>query len=282
MKINIAKSAGFCFGVKRAIKIAGEAANSGWTVEILGDIVHNKDVIKDIKKSGITKVRCLVKGKNKALLIRAHGTPLKTIKKAEKLKYKIIDTTCPKVKEIHRIAVDMEKQGRKIIIIGDKKHAEVRGIVGQLISKPLVIENEKSIPFEQIKKIKKACLVVQSTQNIEEVRKIFYLLKKQIKNLKFFNTICGPTRAKQNEIKSMPLENDLIIIIGSKTSANTKRLYQISKLINKKSYWVQSSQDIDKIWFKKVQSVGITAGASTPNYTTKNIINRIKKLTTVI
>ena len=116
MKINVAKSAGFCFGVKRAIKIAMEAANSGITIEMLGDIVHNEDVSQDIKNAGIKKVSCLRKGENKALLIRAHGISLKIITLAELHGYKIIDATCPMVKDIHKIAATMEKKHRKSFI----------------------------------------------------------------------------------------------------------------------------------------------------------------------
>jgi 4-hydroxy-3-methylbut-2-enyl diphosphate reductase len=280
MQINLAKSAGFCFGVKRAIKIARKASDSGSRIEMLGDIVHNEEVTRDIQKSGIKKVACLRKGRNKTFLVRAHGIPLSTLNKAKQLGFTIINATCPMVLEIHKIAMNMEGQGRNIIIIGDRKHAEVQGIVGHLKSKPLIIENDKKIPYQKIKKIKRACIVVQSTQNLETVNKIFKILKQRIKDLKFFNTICGTTKAKQDEIKTLPLKNEVMIIIGSKTSANTKRLYEISKSLNKRSFWVQSDDDIRKVWFKDAKSVGITAGASTPDYTTKAVIKRIRELTT--
>jgi len=276
MKINIAKSAGFCFGVKRALKIALQTVKLNKNVEMLGDIVHNEDVSKQIQMAGIKKVKKLTKGKNKTLLIRAHGTGMKTIKKAKKLGYRIIDATCPMVKEIHKIAMRMEKKGYKIIIIGDKKHDEVSGIIGHLNRPAIVIDNIKNISIKKIKGIKKGTVVVQSTQNEEKVIKIVNLLKKHIKDLKFFNTICRPTKIKQQEIKKMPLENDIMIIIGSKTSANTKRLYEISKSLNKKSYWVQSKKDIKTQWFKNVKNVGITAGASTPDSTTKEVVQYIK------
>jgi 4-hydroxy-3-methylbut-2-enyl diphosphate reductase len=173
----------------------------------------------------------------------------------------------------------MEKKGYSIIIIGDKEHAEVKGIVGHLKNKPLVISNIKRRDLIRIKKIKKACVVVQSTQNMEKTDRLFSVLKRHINDLKIFNTICNTTKAKQNEIKIMPLENNVMIIIGSKTSANTKRLYQISKSLNKKSYWVQSKEDIKKSWFRKAKKVGIHAGASTPNYITQGTIQHIKQLT---
>ena len=279
MKINIAKFAGFCFGVRRALKIAFETVKPAINIEMLGDIVHNEDVVKEIEKAGIKKIKRLNKGGNKTLLIRAHGAPIKTFKSARSLGYKIVDATCPMVKEIHKIAKDAEKKGYKIIVIGDKKHDEVQGIIGQFKNKAIVIDALKNIPLKKIKVIKKAAIVVQSTQNIEKVLKIVDVLKRYIDKLKFFNTICKPTRTKQEEIKIMSLKNDIMIIIGSKTSANTKRLYEISKSLNRHSYWIQSIDQIKPRWFKDIGAVGITAGASTPDYTTGDIIKYIRKIT---
>lgn len=279
MKINLAKSAGFCFGVKRAIDIAYKTLASNKNVYMLGNIVHNEDVARKLEKAGIKKSKKLGKGKNKILLIRAHGASLNIINKARKLGYKIIDATCFMVKEIHKIAHNAESKGYAIIVIGDKKHDEVQGIIGQLEKRAIVIEDTRDIPWGKLKKIRKACVVVQSTQNLEKVIKIIESLRPYIHELKFFNTICRPTRLKQQEMKDMPLENELMIIIGSKTSANTKRLYEISKSLNDRSHWVQSKKDIKPEWFQWIKTVGITAGASTPDDTTKKIINYIKKIT---
>ncbi len=277
MKINLAKSAGFCFGVKRALEIALKTAAKEKHVEMLGDIVHNEEVVNQVKKTGIKKIKRLSKGKGKILLIRAHGTSTDTYKKVRDLGYKIIDATCPMVREIHKIAKENEKKGYRIIIIGDKKHDEVQGILGQLNKKALVIDSSKDIG-KKVKEITKGAVIVQSTQNLEKTLKIVKALDKQIEKLKFFNTICEPTRTKQKEIKEMAAKNSLMIIIGSKTSANTKRLYEISKSINKKTFWIQSKNEVKSLWFKKVVSVGITAGASTPEDTTQDIIKQIRKI----
>ncbi|MDD5505897.1 MAG: 4-hydroxy-3-methylbut-2-enyl diphosphate reductase, partial [Candidatus Omnitrophica bacterium] len=182
------------------------------------------------------------------------------------------------VKEIHKIAKDMHKKGYKIIVIGDKDHDEVQGIVGQLKEKTLVIDNLSHIPFAKVRKIRRACVVAQSTQNSKNVLKIIATLKNYIPDLKFFNTICRPTRTKQEEIRSMPLKNDAMIIIGSKNSANTKRLYEISRLLNKKTWWVNSREEIKPCWFKSSRSVGITAGASTPEDTIRGIVKYIRSI----
>ena len=277
MKINVAKSAGFCFGVKRALNIALHTVKYEKNVCMLGDIVHNEDVVKTISEAGIKKIGRLSSGKGKTLLIRAHGASKTTIRKAKNAGYNIIDATCLMVKEIHKIATRKEKQGYKIIVIGDKKHDEVKGITGQLKKRALVIDSLKSIPsVTSLKKYKKAAIVVQSTQNIERVEKIINRLEKHILNLEFYNTICQPTTCKQQEARNLPLKNEVMIIIGSKTSANTKRLYEISKSLNKKTHWIQSQKDLKKVWFLRVNSVGITAGASTPDKTTKEVVERIK------
>lgn len=279
LKINLAKSAGFCFGVKRALEIALKAAASNAKVYMLGDIVHNETVVKEISKAGIKKILNLGHGRNKFLLIRAHGASFDTFRRARRLGYRIVDATCPMVREIHKIAQEMEEKGYRIIVIGDKRHDEVHGIAGHLKKKTIVIDTLKNIPLKSLESIEKACVVVQSTQNLDKVLLILEALKQHIPELKFFNTICNPTRIKQQEIKSLPLKNDLMIIIGSKSSANTRRLYEISKSLNRKSYWISSENEIKPGWFKNAKNVGVTAGASTPESTTQDVIEYIRHLT---
>lgn len=279
MKIVVAKSAGFCFGVKRAIDIALENAKAAGSVYMLGDIVHNENVVKNIERAGIKKTRKLNNPRIASLLIRAHGSSKKILERADKLGLKIIDATCPMVKEIHKIAIDMDKKGYKIIVIGDYKHDEVQGIVGQIKHKAMVLQAISDIKKKVPKRMSKSAVVVQSTQNLEKVLKMQELLKERIDDLQFFNTICSPTRLKQAEIKTLPEENDCIIVIGSKTSANTKRLYQIAKSINKNSYWVNSADELKKRWFEGIRSAGITAGASTPDETIAAIKERVQKMT---
>jgi len=277
MKINLAKHAGFCFGVKRAIDIAIETGRLGKQAYVLGDVVHNEDVARQISKHGIKKVRRLGLGKGKIFLVRAHGASRGILEKAKKYGYRIVDATCPMVKEIHRIVIGNEGKKYNIIVIGDKKHDEVQGIVGHIKGKAIVIDRLENIPWEKIKRIKKACIVAQSTQNMDKVLEIVETLRPKLKKLKFFNTICRPTRIKQQEIRKMPGENDVMVIIGSKDSANTRRLYEISKSINKRSYWVRSKQEVKSEWFRNAKSVGITAGASTPDATTREVIKYIKR-----
>jgi 4-hydroxy-3-methylbut-2-enyl diphosphate reductase len=246
---------------------------------MLGDIVHNDEVVRDMERAGIRRIKRLGKGTNKTLVIPAHGRCLETIEKARTLGYKIIDATCPMVKEIHRIAVEKEQEGFRIIVIGDKKHDEVKAIVGQLERKAIVIDEFQNIPLTTLQKIGRAAVVVQSTQNLEKVLPIVAVLKECVAELTFFNTICRPTRVKQKEMKTMPLRNDVMIVIGSRTSANTKRLYEISKSLNKRTYWVQSKEEILPQWFAGAQKVGISAGASTPESTIGDVRRHIARIT---
>lgn len=278
MKIRLAQSAGFCFGVRRALVIARQTAAAEVPVYMLGDIVHNENVVKELKQSGIRNITRLADGRNKSLLIRAHGASQKDIEAARRLGYTIVDATCPMVKEIHTIARSLERSGCRVIIIGDKAHDEVKGIVGQLRKKALIIDAHKPLPLTQFKGIRRAGVVAQSTQNLNRVLAIVEELKRAIPDLKFCNTICRPTRAKQEEIRIMPLQNDAMIIIGSKKSANTKRLFEISKSLNTRSYWINSAREIRKAWFRGVQSVGITAGASTPDSTMQDVVSFLKDL----
>jgi 4-hydroxy-3-methylbut-2-enyl diphosphate reductase len=165
-----------------------------------------------------------------------------------------------------------------MIIVGDKKHDEVQGIVGQLDKKPLVLSPKAKIEKRMFRNLKKAAVISQSTQNIDEVKNIVYKIKRYIPHLEFIDTICKPTRQKQNEVKTMPYNNDLILVIGSKASANTKRLYQISKKINPRTYWIENDKKINPGWFKDVKSVGITAGASTPENIIHSVVNKLKNI----
>ncbi|MBU1125919.1 MAG: 4-hydroxy-3-methylbut-2-enyl diphosphate reductase [Candidatus Omnitrophica bacterium] len=277
MKISVAKSAGFCFGVKRAITIALDAARAG-KVFMLGDIVHNEEVVGTIQHVGIKKIERLTPTKDRILLLRAHGTSRRLIEKARRCGYVLIDATCLMVKEIHRTAQACERKKQTIIVIGDKNHDEVKGIIGNLRRKAIIIDTQRNIPVAALKKTKKACIVVQSTQNEDTTRKIVTIIKKHIPQVAFYNTICKPTRDKQEEIKKMPLKNEVMIIIGSKTSANTKRLYEISRSLNSRSHWISSWKELKKRWFKDIRTVGVTAGASTPEETIQQVVRFLKRV----
>ena len=279
VKITIAGSAGFCFGVKRALAIALKAAASDRKVYMLGDIVHNEVVVEKMKAAGIKRIKAPLGSREmRTLLIRAHGVQQDTVTRARRAGYKIIDATCPMVKEIHAIAKRLEHDHRTVIIIGDKEHDEVRGIVGQLKTRPVIISSRSDISGKVLKRLRRAGIVVQSTQEETRVLEIVGALRKFIPDLVFRNTICTPTKTKQKEARALPINNDVVIVVGSRSSANTKRLYQISRSINKMTHWVNFPDEIRAEWFKGAKSVGITAGASTPESSIRAVAKGVRDI----
>jgi 4-hydroxy-3-methylbut-2-en-1-yl diphosphate reductase len=278
MKITVAKSAGFCFGVRRAIKIALDTAAQGNSVVMLGDIVHNEDVVRHVEAVGVRKIEALGDGMGTTLLIRAHGAAKQVVLEAQRRGYRIVDATCPMVKEIHSLVEDFDKRGLRVIIIGDDDHEEVQGIRGQIEAPVIIVDSAGNIPWEKLEGIERAGLVVQSTQKEENVQAIVDALSPHIRELEVCNTICKATTTRQQEIKILPAESDVVLVIGSRSSANTKRLYQIAHDLNPRSYWIQSKHDIDRSWFEGAASVGITAGASTPQETIDDVMGFLNEL----
>ncbi|MFA5271350.1 MAG: 4-hydroxy-3-methylbut-2-enyl diphosphate reductase [Candidatus Omnitrophota bacterium] len=272
MKLHLAKQSGFCFGVKRAIKIAKACATKYNNVCIKGDLVHNENVCKDIESMGIKKVLHLNNlPSSSTIIIKAHGEAKATHEELKNKGLRIIDATCPMVKDIHKKAAGMEKNNYQVVIIGDKNHEETKGILGN-ISKGIIVEN--SFEVKKIKNLlnKKIGVVCQSTQNQENVSLVLYELSKYAQEIKFINTICQPTRLRQKEIEKLAQKCNAVLIVGSKKSANTKRLYEVACGKNKNTFWLASG-NIDKRSFSKFKSIGIIGGASTP----VEIIGRLKE-----
>ena len=273
MKITIAKDAGYCFGVRDAVNLAYDTADEHGEVYMLGDIVHNENVINDLDKAGAKVVQSIDDVPiDKPLLLRAHGSKRDVWKSAKEKGMKLVDATCPLVHEIHREVKKLSEEGRQIFVIGDHGHDEVIAIADQ-VPDSIVLANLNEA--KALKKFKKAGVVSQSTQTIENVQEIINILMEKVFDLHFVNTICYPTKRNQEQIKELARESDIMIIIGSFTSANSKRLTSLSKTLNKNTYQVTISKDIDPKWFDNCKSVGISAGASTPDYLIKEVKDRI-------
>ena len=274
MRLTVTKDAGYCFGVRDAVNMAYDATDKYGEVYMLGSIVHNEKVVNDLENAGAKIVRNLSDvPDNSPILFRAHGTVNSLWDEAHSKKMNILDATCPLVYEIHHEVKKLEKEGRKIIIIGDHGHDEVIAIADQ-VRNPLIVTNKHEA--EKIRKVKKAGVVSQSTQMIENVQEIINVLMKKVFDLRFVNTICFPTKRNHEQIKEMAVQNDAMIIIGSFTSANSKRLTELSKQRNINSYQVTCADDLKNNWFKDIESVGISAGASTPDYLIGEVKNKIK------
>jgi len=278
MKIILAKSSGYCFGVRDAVNAAYDVSKEHGEVYMLGDIVHNENVVKDLEKEGVKVVESLEDiPEDKPVLFRAHGTSKEVWEEAEDKKMNIIDATCPLVHDIHREVKELHAEGRKIIIIGDHGHDEVVGIASQVDNAIIISSIEEA---EKLRKTKKAGIVSQSTQAIENVQDIINILMTKVVDLRFINTICFPTKRNHQQIKELSIITDMIIIIGSFTSANSKRLTELSLERNKNTYQVTNDTEIDSSWFKNnINSVGISAGASTPDWIISSVIDKVKELT---
>ena len=274
MKILLAKDAGYCFGVRDAVNLAYETAEKEGEVYMLGHIVHNESVVKELEKIGTKVIDDLNEiPDNKPILFRAHGTVPKIWDEAEKKGINIIDATCPLVTEIHEEVQKLAAENRSIIIIGDHGHDEVNGIMEQVQDSIVVANPEEAI---RLRKMKKAGVVSQSTQMIENVQKIINILIGKVFDLRFVNTICFPTRRNHEQIKSLAELSDIMIVIGSFTSANSKRLTELAKERNERTYQVTCANDLDSDWFQQSDTVGISAGASTPDNIIESVTTKIK------
>jgi len=263
MKVLLAKDAGYCFGVRDAVNLAYETAEKEGEVYMLGHIVHNENVVTELEKTGTKVIDDLNEvPDNKPILFRAHGTVPKIWDEAEKRGINIVDATCPLVTEIHEEVRKLAAENRRIIIIGDHGHDEVNGIMEQ-VQDSIVVANPGEA--KRLRKMKKAGVVSQSTQMIENVQDIINILMTKVFDLRFVNTICFPTRRNHEQIKSLAELSDIMIVIGSFTSANSKRLTELAKERNERTYQVTCANDLDSDWFQQSDTVGVSAGASTPD-----------------
>jgi len=271
MKVIFAKHIGFCWGVKRAITIAEKSLKKDpKPIQFLGPLVHNEKVIERLKKLGgkFIPPSNLESGiKSGTLILRAHGE-IVDLKKTEK-KIIIRDTTCPLVKNAQLKAQNLFKDDYQVIIIGDKGHPEVKGIKGRTEGQALVIENEsqaKSLP-----KFKKMGVVSQTTQDLNKVNEILKILKNKAKKFKWVNTVCPEVVFRQKELSKISKKADGILVIGSRSSANTRRLAEIVKKVKKPIWWINSLAKLKKINFKDISSLGVVSGTSTPDWEIKKI-----------
>ena len=276
MKTIVAKDAGYCFGVRDAVNMAYDAARKHGAVYMLGAIVHNEQVVDDLEKAGariVTDLDDIPPGS--PVLFRAHGTTREVWNAAHERGMNIIDATCPLVHEIHGEVRKLAENERQIVIIGDHGHDEVMAIANQ-VNGSIVVANPDEAA--DLRKMKRIGVVSQSTQTIENVQAIVNVLMTKVFDLHFVNTICFPTKRNQEQIKMLADMTDVMIIIGSFTSANSKRLAQLAQERNKSSYQVTCVNELEPIWFKGKETVGISAGASTPDYLIEDVKQRIEKM----
>lgn len=265
MEVKIAKYAGYCFGVKRAIEMSEQNLSEiGKDIFTLGQIIHNPGVVEELDKKGIHSVRSKQDiPSGSTVVIRSHGVPPSTIESLRQKNIHIIDATCPYVKTAQKKAVSLSSEGYFVVLVGTRDHPEVIGIKEQLPPDRIMVA-EKIEDLNAVKKKKRIGLLIQTTQTLKKLKSMVDKVLDSAKELKIINTICNTTTQRQNEAVSLAGKVDVMLVVGGKNSANTTHLAHISKEVNKKTYHIQDCTEINHKWFLNVSKVGITGGASTP------------------
>ena len=286
-KITLAKYAGFCYGVKRAVEAVKKLKleNPDKNIYVLGELIHNSQVIGELQSSGINTVEEIPQDDNNGIcVVRTHGQTPQTFKAIADAGFEVLDLTCPDVKKVQQKAIELIKDGYYLVIVGKEEHPEVAAIKANALQygdSVLVAENIKQLKsYENVLKAnKKIGVVVQTTQMISVLSSVVDYLTSIAKELHIANTICPSTSLRQNEALEMARENDLMIVVGSKNSANTTHLAQITNDITRTIH-IETSDELDtyKDVIEKFEKIGVTAGASTPQSVIENVVNYLSEV----
>ncbi|NPA40211.1 MAG: 4-hydroxy-3-methylbut-2-enyl diphosphate reductase [Thermodesulfobacteria bacterium] len=275
MKIKIARNAGFCMGVRRAVNLVLKAISEKKSpIYTYGPLIHNPQTLALLDKLGVKVIKNPEESCERGVcIIRAHGTSPEE-KSSLKKRHEVIDGTCPRVLRVQALAKKAASQGKWVIIIGDKNHAEVKGILAHAGDKGLVVSSEEDI--KKLPEVKDCVILSQTTQNQKKFEELSEKILKKCKNCKVINTICNATEKRQSEVIKLSKECEAIVVIGGKFSANTNRLAEIAKARGKEVYLVEKPEELDLEKVKTKKSIGITAGASTPNWLINEVVDHIK------
>ncbi|CVI67254.1 4-hydroxy-3-methylbut-2-enyl diphosphate reductase [Clostridiales bacterium CHKCI001] len=270
MEVVVAKSAGFCFGVKRAVDRVYEEVekHSDQPIYTFGPIIHNEEVVCDLEEKGVQVIDSEeeLKGLEKGIVvIRSHGVSRNIYELLNRPGIQVIDVTCPFVKKIHRIVDEQSKAGYRIVIIGNAKHPEVQGIIGWSNSEAFAVETDEDLDRLPFFEKEKVCIVSQTTFNYKKFQYFVEKISKKGYDINVLNTICNATHERQVEAKQIAGQVDGMIVIGGKHSSNTQKLFEICKKECYNTCYIQTVEDLDLSWGESLKKVGITAGASTPN-----------------
>jgi 4-hydroxy-3-methylbut-2-enyl diphosphate reductase len=279
--IYLAKSAGFCFGVERAVKMVSDQIENRTSMDeriyTYGPIIHNDTVVSDFEKRGahVISEEDMATVENGTVVIRSHGVTKQTIDDLEACGHKIVDATCPFVKKIHKIVAKYSEDGYKILIIGNEKHPEVQGIIGWI--KPgteyIVIGNEEDAESLHFSKGEKVCLVSQTTFNHNKFQELVEIINEKGYDMFAMSTICNATELRQKEAAEIAAQVDVMLVIGDKNSSNSRKLFEICSNKCDNTFFIQTADDLDLSVLQSIHNIGITAGASTP----QKIIEEVQK-----
>lgn len=282
MQVELAKSAGFCFGVQRAVDTVYKQIeeNSAEKIYTYGPIIHNEEVIKDMEKKGVEVILSeeeLKQIKSGIVIIRSHGVPKRICDLLDENKVRYVDATCPFVKKIHRIVEEKSRDGYHIVIIGNREHPEVMGIEGWAQGPATIIQTEEEArAFELVSESEKVCVVAQTTFNYNKFKDLVEIISEKRYDIIVLNTICNATKERQEEAYDIAKRVDAMIVIGDKRSSNTQKLFEICSNACADTYYIQTLGDLNMNQLRSVETVGITAGASTPNKIIEEVQNNVR------
>jgi 4-hydroxy-3-methylbut-2-enyl diphosphate reductase len=275
MKVIVAKNSGLCYGVKRALRLAKETRKRKTEkVFTFGDLIHNPQVIVDLEKKGIHSIDDLDLIEEGTVIIRSHGVSPRIYDIFEKKQIEIVDATCPIVKKIQKLVEALAKKEEEIIIVGNKQHPEIKGLIGYSKKKGIIIETERQA--RNLPPKKRRAVLAQSTQDLFLFISVVAALIERTEELKVYNTICQSTQTRQKSTSELASCVDTLFIIGGKNSSNTKKLYQISKRILPHTYFIEKANQITPKMVKGAKKIGLSGGASTPPEAIQEAVAKIK------
>ncbi|GAB4274660.1 MAG: 4-hydroxy-3-methylbut-2-enyl diphosphate reductase [Coriobacteriia bacterium] len=275
MRVITAKHAGVCYGVERALKLAVEAAESGGPVHTLGPLIHNPQAVAELEAQGIQVAADLDEVSEGTVVIRSHGVDPAVIRSAQERGLTVVDATCPFVSTVHESAKRLIAEEYEVIIVGEPDHPEVEGILAHAGGLAKVVEEASDVPRDLKRKVG---VVVQTTQSAERLAEVVETLLPRVKELRVFNTICSATVKRQDAARELAAQVDAVVVVGGHNSGNTTRLAEICRSVNPNVHHVETAEELEPEWFEGLETVGVTAGASTPSEQMQRVIDSIERL----
>jgi len=276
MRVEVARYAGVCYGVERALKLAEEAARQGTPVHTLGPLIHNPQAVDALRAKGVDVAGCLEEVEDGTLVIRSHGVDPAILAVARNKGLDVVDATCPHVSKAHDAASELSDAGYTVVIVGEADHPEVEGILAHAGGEALVVESPAELPDKLPSR--RVGVVVQTTQSEALLAEVVNALLPRVTELRVFNTICSATTKRQRSAAELAEAVDVVVVVGGHNSGNTTRLVEICREVNPRTYHVETPEGLDPAWFAGATSVGVAAGASTPDQQMQGVIRAIEAM----
>lgn len=274
MQVFLPREIGFCFGVKRALKLVLNEIKRNGKIYTLGDLIHNSQVVEDLERKGIESIESLSQIKEGTLVIRSHGVDLSLIEEAKKRKIRVLNATCPHVVEVQNIVKSLSQKSYLVVIVGSNTHPEVKGLMASVKNgKVYVVKNEREA--EKLPSVRKMGIVAQTTESLDNFGNIVKNLIRKGKECRAFNTICRIIRERQEGILKLAEKTQAVIVIGGYNSSNTRQLVKLCRSSGAKTYFIEKEEDLDIEELKGIKRIALTGGTSTPRETIEKIKNKL-------